>query len=114
MKTSFLLSLIFLTGCALSTSSEIKVAEELLNQFQCNSVDTNQLGHNPVANFHQRTLATSKDKAMEYIESYKAGDTFFEIPLQQVIQQQYSSFKSACYYLGGVTQASSEVVIEQD
>ena len=114
MKTSFLLSLLFLTGCAFSTSSEIKISEELLHQFECNNIDTDQLGHNPVSSFHQRSLAISKDKAMEYIESYKAGDTLFEIPLQQVIQQRYSSFKSACYYLGGITQTHSDVVLDQN
>ena len=103
MKTSFLISFIFLTGCAFSTSSEIKVAEELIHQFECHNIDNDQLGHSPLMSFHQRSLAVSKDKAVEYLASYKAGDNLFEIPLDQVIQQQYVTYKSACYYLGGVT-----------
>lgn len=105
MKTSFLISFLFLTGCAFSTSNEIKVAEKLIHQFECHNIDSDQLGHNPVTGFHQRSLAVSKDKALEYLASYKAGDTLFEIPLDQVIQQQFITYKSACYYLGGVTNA---------
>lgn len=103
MKTSFLICCLFLSGCAFSTSSEIKVAEELIHQFECNNIDSDQLGHNPVTNFHQRSLAVSKDRALDYLASYKAGDTLFEIPLDQVIEQQYVTYQSACYYLGGVT-----------
>lgn len=110
MKTSFLFSFIFLTGCAFSTSSEIKVAEELIHQFECNNIDSDQLGHSPVTGFHQRSLTVSKDKALEYLASYKAGDTLFEIPLDQVIQQQYVTYKSACYYLGGVTNTAEKTV----
>lgn len=113
MKTSFLISFIFLTGCAFSTSSEIKVAEKLIHQFECNNIDNDQLGHNPITSFHQRSLAVSKDKALEYIASYKAGDTLFETPLDQVIQQQYVTYKSACYSLGGVTN-TAETTVEID
>lgn len=112
MKTSLLLSLIFLTGCAFHTSNEIKVAEDMIHQFECNNIDRDQLGHNPVIGFHQRTLAVSKDKAVEYLASYKAGDTLFDMPLDQVIQQQYATYKSACYYLGGVTNTAEQKTVQ--
>lgn len=104
MKITLLLSVFLcLTGCAFGTSSEIKIAEQLLNQFQCNNIDSAQLSHSPITGFHERSLAVSKDKAIEFVESYKAGDTLFEIPLDKVIQQQYVTYKSACEFLGGVT-----------
>lgn len=106
MKITLLLSVFLcLTGCAFGTSSEIKIAEQLLNQFECNNIDSAQLSHSPITGFHERALAVSKDKAIEFIESYKAGDTLFEIPLDKVIQQQYVTYKSACEFLGGVTLA---------
>ena len=108
MKITLFLGLLFLTGCTFGTSSEIKVAEELLNQFECSNIDYEQLGHNPIIDFHQRTLAVSKVKANTYIDDYKAGDTLFDVPLSQIIQNEYKVFRSACYYLGGATQAAQE------
>ena len=103
MKHSVLtLSLIILTGCSLGTSREIKKAEVVLNQFQCKNIETSQLHHNAVTSFHERSLSVSKDKATSYIESYKNGEALFHIPLDQVVQQQYEIYKSACEALGGV------------
>lgn len=109
MKLSFLFSFIFLTGCAFNTSSEIQVAEELINQFECHNINNDQLGYSALTKFHQRSLNVSKDKAIEYLASYKDGDSLFEIPLEQVIHQQYISYKSACYYLGGLTIAVEKI-----
>lgn len=103
MKTSFLLSvIILLTGCALGTSREIKTAEKILNQFQCNNIETTELAHSAINIYHQRSLAVSKDKATEYIQSYKSGNELFKIPLHEVVQQQYEMYATACESLGGV------------
>lgn len=110
MKTSILLGLIFcLTGCAIGTSSEIKRAEELVQQFECKNIDTDQLAHNSITGFHERTLAVSKDKSLEYLERYKSGETLFDIPLYDVIEHQYMSYKAACEFLGGISAASIQV-----
>lgn len=104
MKIALLLSLLLcLSACSLGKSSEIKLAEQLLNQFECKNIDSDQLSHSPITSFHERTLYVSKDKAVQYLESYKSGDYLFDLPLENVIQEQYTSFKSACEFLGGVT-----------
>lgn len=104
MKTLILLSMmIILTGCAFGSSSEIKRAEALIQQFQCNNIDADQLSHNSITSFHERTLAVSKDKSIEYIDRYKSGDTLFDMPLYDIIQMQYVNYKSACDFLGGVS-----------
>ncbi|OTG81046.1 hypothetical protein [Acinetobacter sp. ANC 4648] len=103
MKTSFLLSgVLLLTGCAIGTSSEIKVAEKILNQFECKNIESSELNHSTITSYHEHSLAVSKDKATSYVDSYKSGDVLFSIPLEQVIQQQYDIYKSACESLGGV------------
>lgn len=103
MKTPILLCMIlFLTGCALGTSKEIKRAEELIQRFECNNIDSDQLSHNSITGFHERTLAVSKDKSIEYIDRYKSGEILFDLPLYDIIQMQYTSYKSACDFLGGV------------
>lgn len=113
MKTSFLLSvIILLTGCALGTSREIKTAEKLLNQFQCNNIETTELAHSAINIYHEHALSASKEKAIEYIESYKSGDELFKIPLDEVVQQQYDIYKTACESLGGV-QSQTVVNIEK-
>lgn len=105
MKTSFLLSAtILLTGCAIGTSSEIKSAEKLLNQFNCSKIETTQLTHSAITSYHEHSLAVSKEKAQSYIDSYKSGDELFKIPLSEVIQQQFDVYKEACESLGGVQQ----------
>ncbi len=108
MKTSFLLSvIILLTGCALGTSHEIKIAEKLLNQFQCKNIETAELAHSAINIYHEHALATSKDKAVKYIESYKSGQELFKIPLDEVVQQQYEIYTIACESLGGVQSQSA-------
>ncbi len=102
MKFSLLiLSCILLSGCSLSTSREIKKAEKVLNQFECHNIESNQLNHSAITSFHEKTLASSKNKAESYVESYKAGDELFRLPLDQIVQQQYDVYKSACESLGG-------------
>ncbi|OTG66782.1 hypothetical protein [Acinetobacter silvestris] len=103
MKTSFLLSVfLLLTGCAIGTSSEVKVAEKMLNQFECKNIESSELNHSNITSYHERLLTISKDKVGSYIDSYKSGNVLFKIPLEQVIQQQYDIYKSACEALGGV------------
>lgn len=109
MKTSILLSVIFiLTGCVIGTSNEIKTAEKILKQFKCSNIETTQLTHSSMTSYHEHSLAVSKEKATSYIESYKSGDELFKIPLNEVVQQQYDVYKSACESLGGVQQTQSE------
>lgn len=108
MKNSFLLSAsILLTGCVLGTSSEIKTAEKLLSQFQCNNIETAELAHSSINTYHERSLAVSKEKATEYVDRYKSGDELFKIPLDEVVQQQYDIYKTACESLGGVQRSTA-------
>ena len=112
MKTSFLLSIIlFLTGCVIGTSSEIKIAEKLLNQFQCNNVETSQLTHSAITSYYEQSLAASKQKATTYIESYKSGDELFDLPLNEVVQQQYVVYTEACHSLGGIQKIQPTVAL---
>ncbi|QIO08270.1 hypothetical protein [Acinetobacter lanii] len=94
---------LILTGCSLGTSQQVEMAEQLLTQFECNNIDNEQLTHNPITGFHQRSLAISKEKAASYIESFKEGDSPSEMPLEEMVEQEYVTFKSACQFLGGVT-----------
>lgn len=113
MKNPALLSIIlFLTGCAFGTSTEIKRAEKLIQQFQCNNIDTDQLRHNPITSFHERTLAISKYKSIEYLNQYKSGDAISDMPLYEIIQMQYVSYKSACQFLGGLTPSIQVMAIQ--
>ncbi|SPL72642.1 hypothetical protein [Acinetobacter stercoris] len=103
MKTSILLSLLgVLTGCAFGTSSEIKRAEKMLTKFECNNIETSEIPHTSITSYHERTLAVSREKAESYIESYKAGDILFKIPLDEIVQKQYVIYKASCESLGGV------------
>lgn len=104
MKTILLLGIfLILTGCSFGSSKQVQTAENILTQFECKNIDNDQLTHNPITGFHQRTLYISKEKAEAYIENFKAGETSVEMPLEQMVEQQYLTFKSACQYLGGVT-----------
>ena len=104
MKTFLILGIfLILSGCSFGTSQQVKIAEELLSQFECNNIDNEQLTHNPITGFHQRALSISKEKASSYIESFKNGDSPAEMPLEQMVEQEYNTFKSACQFLGGVT-----------
>ncbi len=110
MKISILLSLfLVLTGCAFGTSSEVKRAEKMLTKFECNNIETSEMPHTSITSYHERTLVVSREKAQSYIESYKAGDVLFKIPLDQIVEQQYTIYKASCESLGGVgTQKQSD------
>lgn len=114
MKHSFLLSLfLLLTGCAIGTSGEIKSAEKLLSQFECKNIESAQLAHSPITSYHERALAVSREKASSYIDSYKAGNVLFKIPLDNVVQQQYDVYKSACEALGGIQTDEPQIQIRE-
>ncbi|NHB57711.1 hypothetical protein [Acinetobacter shaoyimingii] len=103
MKIALLFSMLFiLTGCSLTTSTEIENAEEIFTHFDCKNIDNEQLSHSPLTAFHERTLAVSKDRALKYIQDYKSGE-ITDIPIENFIQEQYITYKSACELLGGVT-----------
>ncbi|WP_130802158.1 hypothetical protein [Acinetobacter ihumii] len=104
MKFFFMMascSLMF--GCALGNSSEVKRAEKMLEHFQCKNIEVHDMPRSSINTFHQQSLAVSKEKASTYIEQYKHGETLFDMPLDQVVEQQYQLYKSACQSLGGVT-----------
>lgn len=93
---------LLLSACALGGSSEIQQAEKLLQQFQCHNIETLQMQHSPLNSFYQQSLAASREKVETYIESYKAGDELFDVPLRDVVQQQFQLYTSACEALGGI------------
>lgn len=97
-----------LTGCIFGQSSEIKRAEKLLQNFQCNNIEASQLASSSIINFYQQTLAVNKEKVTQYIEQYKNGDNLFKIPLDQVVEQKYQLYQQACQALGGVSTTSEE------
>ena len=110
MKLLFLLiATLCLTGCIFGQSSEIKRAEKLLQNFQCNNIETNELTTSPINNFYQQTLAVNKEKASSYIEQYKNGEQLFDIPLDEVVQQKYQLYKQACQSLGGIPQTPAKI-----
>ena len=83
MKTLILLAgVILLTACSLGTSREVKLAEKMLSHFQCNKIETAQMTHN--------------------------GEQLFDMPLTEVIEQQYVIYKAACQNLGGIEPTFAE------
>lgn len=103
MKFSFLCCAVFLiSGCSLGVSHEIKKAEKLLSQFECKNVDTNAITHSAITSYHEKSLNASKQKVTTYISDYKAGQVLFDMPLQDVVQQQYQIYRDACQSLGGI------------
>ncbi|MFG0749575.1 hypothetical protein [Acinetobacter ursingii] len=94
-------SLLF--GCVLGSSSEIKRAEKMPEHFQCKNIEVHEMPQSNINTFHQQSLAVSKQKASHYIEQYKQGESLFDMPLDEVVEQQYQLYKSACQSLGGVT-----------
>lgn len=111
MKTAFLSCILILfTGCSLNTPKEVKIAQDLVNHFQCNNIDNEQLTHNPITGFQQRTLSVSKDRAQQYIDLYLSGDATLDMPLDDLVELQYGTFKSACEFLGGVTLALDQPI----
>lgn len=110
MKILFLSTVILLlSGCVIGTSNEIKIAEKTLHQFNCKNIESLDVNHSAITSYHERILSVSKDKATSYIERYKAGEVLFNIPLNQVIQQQYDIYKLACESLGGVQKNETAV-----
>ncbi|USP39593.1 MULTISPECIES: hypothetical protein [Acinetobacter] len=107
MKLFFVLTpLVFLTGCIFGQSSEVKRAEKILHNFECKNVETSQLATSSINSYYQQSLAVSKEKATSYVESYKNGEELFDMPLDEVLKQQYQLYKSACDSLGGVSAQS--------
>lgn len=92
-----------LSGCVIGHSSEIKRAEKILHKFECLNIDTQQIQTSSINNYHFRSLSITRERAMNYMESYKNGHEIFAIPLDEVIAQQYFLFKTACQSLGGVS-----------
>ena len=112
MKVLLLLvTCLSLTACIFGQSSEVKRAEKILQNFQCNNIESNQLATSSITNFHQQALAVNKEKAATYIEQYKNGEDLFDIPLDEVVQQKYQLYKQACQALGGVSSAKEQIVI---
>lgn len=107
---SVLLGSLMLVGCMFSNSSDIKKAEQIFENFQCNNIESTQIVRTSITSYHERALHSSKQKAENYIESYKQGEKLFTIPLSEVIEQQYLIYKEACQNLGGL-QVTSEVEI---
>ncbi|MGE8538756.1 MAG: hypothetical protein ACN6NI_05685 [Acinetobacter sp.] len=99
-----LLSTLLLAGCM---SGDLKKSEQLLQNFQCAKIEMAQMPHTSMTDYYQHSLYSSKSKAESYIEHYQQGDKLFDIPLSEVVQQQYDLYKDACQSLGGIL-ASSE------
>ena len=109
MKTLILLEgVILLTACSLGTSREVKLAEKMLSHFQCNKIETAQMTHNSITSYHEQSLASSHQKAALYVQSYKDGEQLFDMPLTEVIEQQYVIYKAACQNLGGIEPTFAE------
>lgn len=100
--------IIFLAGCSTSSSRDIKKAEKLLSNFQCNNIESSQMAHSPITSFHEQSLSSARQKAESYVQSYKDGDKLFKIPLSSVVEQQYHLYKEACQNLGGISQAEDQ------
>lgn len=112
MKRFILLTIILnLTGCIFGQSNEVKRAEKVLQGFECNNIETNQIATSSITNFHQQTLAANKSKASTYVEQYKNGEDLFDIPLDEVVQQKYQLYKQACQALGGVAPRTKPVIV---
>lgn len=108
MKTLILLAgMILISGCSLSTSREIKHAEKMLADFQCNKIESAQMAHSSITSYHEQALASSRQKAESYVQSYKDGDELFNLPLTEVIEEQYYIYQEACQHLGGIHPAQN-------
>lgn len=109
MKTLLLfVGIILLHGCALGTSREVKHAEKMLSYFQCNKIESTEMTHSSMTSFYERSLAASHRKAESYVQSYKDGEELFDVPLTEVIEQQYLIYKAACQNLGGIGATTTE------
>ncbi len=109
MKTLILLAgMILLSGCSLTTSHELKHAERMLANFQCNRIETAQMAHTSITSYHEQALASSRQKAESYVQSYKDGEELFKVPLTEVIEEQYYIYQEACQHLGGINPAQNQ------
>ena len=97
----FLMTIMF-SGCMFSTSSEIKKAEKILEQFNCANIESTEMVHTSITSYHEKSLYGSKQKVLNYLESYRNGEELFDIPLSEVVEQQYIIYKDACQNLGGL------------
>lgn len=98
-----LLSTLLLAGCM---SSDLKKSEQLLRNFHCAKVDTAQMPHSSMTDYYQQMLYSSKSKVESYIKQYHQGEKLFDLPLHEVVEQQYALYKDACQNLGGILPAS--------
>ena len=64
--------------------------------------ERDQADHSSMTSYHEQVLASSKQKAQAYVESYQQGDQIFDLPLPEVIETQLQSYTAACQSLGGV------------
>ena len=94
-----LLSSILLAGCM---SNDLKKSEQLLQSFNCAKIDTAQMPHSSMTDYYQHMLYSSKTKVESYIEQYHQGEELFDLPLYEVVEQQYNLYKDACQNLGGI------------
>ena len=109
MKPYFaLFSLCFVSACSISSSKEIKQAEKLLQYFDCQNIERDQADHSSMTSFHEQILASSKQKAQSYVESYQHGDKIFDLPLPEVIETQLQNYTTACLSLGGVLPTTAQ------
>lgn len=95
-------SVIFLTACNLTHLNEVKHAEKMLSYFQCNNIESVEMTHSSITAYYEQSLALSRQKAESYIQSYKDGNELFDLPLSEVIEQQYLVYQAACENLGGI------------
>lgn len=102
MKFVSLFVLTFILNGCMGTSKDIKKAEHVFIQFQCINIENAQVPHSSITSYYEQSLYLSKHKANEYIENYKNGNQIFDIPLEEMIKQQYVIYKEACQNLGGI------------
>ncbi|WP_216934101.1 MULTISPECIES: hypothetical protein [unclassified Acinetobacter] len=98
-----LLSSLLLAGCI---SSDLKKSEQLLQDFHCAKIDTEQMPHSSMTDYYQQMLYSSKAKVESYIKQYHQGKELFDLPLHEVVEQQYDLYKDACQNLGGILSSS--------
>ncbi len=109
MKTLILLAgIMLLTACSFGASREVKLAEKMLSHFQCNKIESAQMAHSSMTTYHEQSLASSRQKAALYVQSYQDGEPLFDLPLTDVIEQQYVIYKAACQNLGGIEPTFAE------
>ena len=95
-------STLVLSACSLHSSQDLKRAESLLKNFQCHNIENTHMVHSAITTYHQQALSESREKAQRYIQHYQQGDKLFELPLSEVIEEQYQTYQTACQALGGI------------